>query len=116
MCKLPHALYGLKQSPRTWFRRLSQTIKKHGFAKVIQIMHYCLSMEREKLQLYCICDDMIIIMDDTREIAKIYKQLATEFEMKNLGGLKYFLEIKVARSKQDIFQSQYEYIYIRLTM
>jgi hypothetical protein len=53
-------------------------------------------MEREKLQLYCICDDMIIIMDDTREIAKIYKQLATEFEMKN----------------QDIFQSQYEYIYI----
>jgi len=96
MCKLPHALYGLKQSPRTWFRRLSQTIKKHGFAKVIQIMHYCLSMEREKLQLYCICDDMIIIMDDTREIAKIYKQLATEFEMKN----------------QDIFQSQYEYIYI----
>jgi hypothetical protein len=69
-------------------------------------------MEREKLQRYCIYDDMIITMDDTTEIAKLYKQLATEFEMKNLGGLKHFLGIEVARSKQDIFQSQYQYIYI----
>jgi len=75
-------------------------------------MHYCLSMEREKLQRYCIYDDMIITMDDTTEIAKLYKQLATEFEMKNLGELKHFLGIEVARSKQDIFQSQYQYIYI----
>jgi hypothetical protein len=38
--------------------------------------------------------------------------------MKNLGGLKHFLGIEVARSKQDIFQSQYQYIYIyiRFTM
>ncbi|KAF5458487.1 hypothetical protein F2P56_022511 [Juglans regia] len=44
---------------------------------------------------------MIIIGDDTEEILKLQKQLATELEMKNLGGLKYFLGIEVARSKQD---------------
>ena len=36
--------------------------------------------------------------------------MANEFEMKNLRGLKYFLGIKVARSKQGIFLSQRKYI------
>lgn len=53
---------------------------------------------------------MIITGDDTEEIAKLQKQLATEFEMKNLGGLKYFLGIEVARSKRGIFLSQQKYI------
>ena len=51
-------------------------------------------------------DDMTITGDDPEEISRLQKQLATEFEMKNLGGLKYFMGIKVARSKQGIFLSQ----------
>ncbi|KAL6346427.1 hypothetical protein AAG906_033223 [Vitis piasezkii] len=38
--------------------------------------------------------DMIIIGDNIEEIFKLQGQLATEFEMKNLGGLKYFLGIE----------------------
>ena len=42
-------------------------------------------------------DDMIITRDDAEEISRLQEQLSTEFEMKNLGGLKYFLGIDVAR-------------------
>ncbi|XP_068667700.1 uncharacterized mitochondrial protein AtMg00810-like [Aristolochia californica] len=38
------------------------------------------------------------------------EQLATKFEMKNLGRLKYFLGIEVARSKQGIILFQGKYI------
>ena len=46
---------------------------------------------------------MIIIGNDEDGISNLQEYLASEFEMKNLGGLKYFLGIKVARSKQGIF-------------
>jgi len=51
-------------------------------------------------------DDMIITGDDTEEICKLQKQLVIDFEMKNLGGLKYFLGIEVARSRRGIFLSR----------
>ena len=53
---------------------------------------------------------MIITGDDIEEISRLQGQLATEFEMKNLGGLKYFLGIEVTRSKQGIFLSQRKYV------
>ncbi|RVW48509.1 Retrovirus-related Pol polyprotein from transposon RE1 [Vitis vinifera] len=31
VCKLRKSLYGLKQSPRAWFDRLTRVVKKHGF-------------------------------------------------------------------------------------
>ena len=35
-------------------------------------------------------DDMIVTGDDTDEIKRLQECLFTEFEMKDLGGLKYF--------------------------
>ena len=48
-------------------------------------------------------DDIIITGDDAKEISRLQEQLSTEFEMKNLGGLKYFLGIEISRSRQGIF-------------
>jgi hypothetical protein len=53
---------------------------------------------------------MIVTGDDTDEIKKLQKCLSTEFEMKDLGGLKYFLGIEVARTKDGIYLSQRKYI------
>ena len=53
---------------------------------------------------------MIITRNDYEEIAGLQEYLASEFEMKNLRRLKYFLDIKVARSNQGIFLSQKKYV------
>ncbi|XP_042027229.1 uncharacterized mitochondrial protein AtMg00810-like [Salvia splendens] len=55
-------------------------------------------------------DDMIITGDDEEEIVELRKNLFHEFEMKDLGLLKYFLGIEVLRSKKGIFINQRKYI------
>ena len=47
-------------------------------------------------------DDMVVTENDPSKITTLQRQLATEFELKDLGNLKYFLEIEVARSAQGI--------------
>lgn len=60
-------------------------------------------------------DDMIVTWDDDEEIQKLNEYLAFEFKMKDLGRLKYFLGIELARSKCGIFLSQRKYIMELLT-
>jgi len=55
-------------------------------------------------------DDIIITGDDFVERDKLRKRLSVEFEIKELGKLKYFLSIKVAHSEKRIFMSQQKYI------
>ena len=47
-------------------------------------------------------DDIILIRSDEVEITRLKKFLATEFEIKGLGSLRYFLGIDLARSKKGI--------------
>jgi len=54
-------------------------------------------------------DNMIVTENDQDEISSLQQYLASEFDMKQLGNLKYFLDIEVARSKHDIFLCQRKY-------
>jgi hypothetical protein len=44
-------------------------------------------------------DDIIVTGDDFMGITNLKQQFVKEFEIKDLGKLKYFLGIKVTRSK-----------------
>ncbi|CAL2249944.1 unnamed protein product [Prunus armeniaca] len=60
-------------------------------------------------------DDMVVTGNDPVEKAALQHHLASEFEMKDLSALKYFLGIEVAHSEQGIFLSQRKYILNILT-
>ena len=47
-------------------------------------------------------DDLIITRSSKDEIAHVKKMLGAEFDMKDLGELKYFLGIEVVRTPQGI--------------
>ena len=51
-------------------------------------------------------DDIIMMGNDEKERQTLRQCLTKEFEIKELGSLKYFLGIKVAHSKQRIFISK----------
>lgn len=54
-------------------------------------------------------DDIVLTGDDKVEIQQIKKQLAAEFEMKDLGNLRYFLGMEVARNQTGVSVSQRKY-------
>lgn len=54
-------------------------------------------------------DDIILIGDDATGIAQVKKDLSYVFDVKDLGSLKYFLGIEIARSRQRNSLSQRKY-------
>ena len=58
---------------------------------------------------------MIVIGNNPSEITALQRKLAAEFELKDLGNLKYFLGIEVARSALGISLCQRKYVIDLLT-
>ncbi|KAL5739715.1 hypothetical protein ACOSP7_028607 [Xanthoceras sorbifolium] len=116
VCTLKKALYGLKQSPRAWFRRLSTSMRKFGYQQSNSDNTLFFKHKGGKITILIVyVDDMIVIGNDDLEMTNLQRHLATEFEMKDLGVLRYFLGIEVARSKHGIFLSQRKYVLDLLT-
>ena len=55
-------------------------------------------------------DDMVVIGDDINEMRRLQKYLSSDFEMKDLRGLEYYLGIEVAHSRDGIYLSQRKYV------
>ena len=55
-------------------------------------------------------DDIILTGDDEIKIARLKRGLVEEFEIKDLGQLRYFLRMKVTISKKAIVVSQRKYV------
>ena len=111
VCKLKKTLYGLKQSPRAWFGRFTEVMKKYGYRQ--SNSDHTLFHKKREGKITCLIiyvDDMILTGDDEEEIILLKKNLFTEFEMKDLGLLRYFLGIEVLRSKKGIFINQRKYV------
>jgi len=111
VCKLKKALYGLKQAPHAWFEKFSVVISSLGFTSSSHdsaLFVKCTDAGRIILSLYV--DDMIITGDDIDGISVLKTELARQFEMKDLGSLRYFLGIEVACSPRGYLLSQSKYV------
>ncbi|KAK5845013.1 hypothetical protein PVK06_001165 [Gossypium arboreum] len=117
VCRLKKALYGLKQSPRAWFGRFTKVMLKLGYKQsqgdqTLFVKHSPLG---GVTTLLVYVDDIIVTGDDLEGMENLKKCLVKEFEVKELGKLKYFLGIEVAHSREGIFISQQKYIVDLLT-
>ncbi|WJZ84163.1 hypothetical protein VitviT2T_003782 [Vitis vinifera] len=110
--RLRKSLYGLKQSPRAWFERFTKVVKGYRFVQcqsdhTLFVKHF----PEGKLTIIIVYVDDIILTGDHEEKIDLLKKLLTkEFEIKDLGNLKYFLGMEIARSKKGIAVSQRKYV------
>lgn len=110
VCRLHKSLYGLKQASRTWFRLFSCAIQEIGFNQSRADYSLFTQVSGNSITIVLIyVDDMVITGNDEKAIDDLKKFLNSCFNIKDLGPLKYFLGIKVARSKAGITVCQRKY-------
>lgn len=110
VCKMKKSLYGLKQAPRCWFEKLSTALKKYGFKQSYSDYSlFTLSKGGLQLSVLIYVDDMIIAGNNTFALESFKAYLSECFKMKDLGALKYFLGLEVARSKHGFYVCQRKY-------
>jgi hypothetical protein len=110
VCKLHKSLYGLKQASRQWFIKLSGALKAAGFHQ--SLSDYSLFVRSHHgnfLALLIYVDDVILAGNNLQDIENTKLFLSKQFKLKDLGQLKYFLGIEVARSRHGISLSQRKY-------
>lgn len=108
--RLKKAFYGLKQSPRAWYNKLSTTLNGRGFRKS-ELDHtlFTLNTPSGIIVLLVYVDDIIITGSDKEGIRATKEFLKSVFDIKDLGEMKYFLGIELCRSKEGLFISQRKY-------
>ena len=110
VCKLKKSLYGLKKSPRAWFGRFTKSMRSFGYHQSNSDHTLFLKEYHGKIIARIVyVDDMVVTENDPDERKALQSYLSSEFEIKDLGHLKYFLGIEVSRSDKEIFLSQRKY-------
>ena len=95
VCRLKKALYGLKQAPRAWYERIDSYLMKLGFTRSDVDPNLYFKVDNDKpLILVLYVDDLFLTGVDPL-IHQCKRELAFEFEMKDLGLMHYFLGLEV---------------------
>jgi hypothetical protein len=107
--RLKKAFYGLTQAPRAWYNRIDTYLIKSGLRRSQnEPTLYTKIDQHGKIVIVCLyVDDMIYTRN--LELTNFKHAMQFEFEMIDLGIMKYFLGIEVDQSTKGIFDCQQKY-------
>ena len=97
MCliKLQQSLYGLKQSERMWYNRLSGYLLKERYNN--NPICPCIFIKKSKTEftIIVVYVDHLNLIRTPNELTRTAKYLKNEFEMKDLGKTKFCLSLQI---------------------
>jgi hypothetical protein len=100
VCKIKKSLYGLKQSPRQWYKKFDSFMIVNGFKRSLYDSYvYIKFIDRSSIYLLLYVDDMLIAVKSKIDIAKLKAHLSSEFEMKYFGAAKKILGMEITFRK-----------------
>ncbi|CAL1379865.1 unnamed protein product [Linum trigynum] len=110
VCRLRKSLYGLKQASRNWYMKFATSLQEFGFQQS-KADHSLFTYRQHGVFTFALIyvDDLILGGDDLPTIQRVKGFLHDQFSIKDLGVLKYFLGIEVARSRTGMVLSQRKY-------
>lgn len=110
VCKLHKSICGLKQASRQWNSKFSQALIQFSFIQSkADYSLFTKGSGNKYVSLLVYVDDILITSPDIQAIDELKIFLHSQFKLKDLGCLKYFLGIEKARSKSGLVPSQRHY-------
>lgn len=110
VCKLQKSIYGLKQTPRTWYNDFHQFLTSLEFVHTKFDESLFVYSHKGVLAYFLVyVDDLILTSNDSIFLNSVVNSLASEFSVKDLGPLSYFLGIEVLRNSTSCTLSQRKY-------
>jgi hypothetical protein len=109
VCKLKKALYRLKQAPKAWYGRIDSFLTSLGFTKNKSDSNLYFKVMNNDSVILLLYVDELFLTGEENIITKCKKKLDSEFEMKDLGLMHYFLGLEVWQSPERIFLNQGKY-------
>ena len=109
--RLKKALYGLKQAPRAWYGRIEGYFVKEGFKKCpYEPTLFVKPAKGNDFLIVSIYVDDLIITGTSLDLIENFKtSMKSEFEMTDMGEMKYFLGVEMNQSEAGIHLSQRKY-------
>ena len=107
--RLQKSLYGLKQSGRMWYNRLSEYLIKQGY--INNVIRPCIFIKKTTLGFVILAvyvDDNNLI-GTSEEVQKTIEYLKEEFEMKDLRKTKNCLGLQIEYLVDGVFIDQSAY-------
>ncbi|KAJ1695814.1 hypothetical protein LUZ63_012512 [Rhynchospora breviuscula] len=110
VCRLQKSIYGLRQAPRMWFAKLTAALETYGFvqSKADYSLFTCHKGDAF-IAILIYVDDLVVAGNNSDAIHDFKQYMSEVFHMKDLGALKYFLGIEIARGPTGLFLSQRKY-------
>jgi hypothetical protein len=110
LCRMIKALYGLKQAPRAWHARLGAALRALGFTpSTADTSLFMLRRPEVTMYLLVYVDDIILVSSSSTAASRLVQNLRSEFAVKDLGPLRYFLGIEVAPASSGLVLTQKKY-------
>ncbi|WP_338140430.1 Ty1/Copia family ribonuclease HI [Candidatus Phytoplasma australasiaticum] len=110
VCRLNKSIYGLKQASRQWFDKFSHLLLSLGFKQSkADYSMFVRGTGESFIALLVYVDDIIITGASLVNITTLKNHLNAAFKLKDLGSLRYFLGLEIARSSKGILLSQRKY-------
>lgn len=106
IARLLKSLYGLKQSPRQWYAKLSAFLLGLGFqrSRADETLYF-----KNGIWILVYVDDLFIA-GELSKIKEVKEQLSLQFKMKDLGRLSLFLGMQLVQRDNYLFLTQRHYL------
>ncbi|GLC47151.1 hypothetical protein PLESTB_000600200 [Pleodorina starrii] len=102
VCRLHKSLYGLRQAPRTWHKKLHDQLVSMGFVpSMADPSLYVRDVDGVPVYVLVYVDDLLIAAYDGAQVQEVKEEILRAFDSRDMGEADLFLGLAIQRDRES---------------